>query len=97
MSHLHLHLCRILVCRTVPTMLLSYQPKCCPLPASAKRIVACLQVNEVHSWMAEHSCTRRLFSPLQLKVVLSGLDEDGQVMLSQAEDGGRDLLLRFMM
>ena len=70
---------------------------CSPLPASAEKSVACPQVHEVHSWMAEHSCTRRLFSPLQLKVVLSGLDEDGQVMLSQAEDGGQDLLLRFMM
>ena len=78
-------------------MPLSHQPKCCHMSASAKRNVPCLQVHEVHSWMAEHSCTRRLFSPLQLQVVLSGLDEDGQVMLSQAEDGAQDLLLRFMM
>ena len=95
MSSLHLRLCRILICHTVHAIV--YQPKCCPLLASAKRGNACLQVHEMHSWMAEHSCTRRLFSPLQLQVVLSGLDEDGQVMLSQAEDGGQDLLLRFMM
>ena len=52
-----------------------------------------LQVREMHSWMRDNSCVRRLFSPKQLKVVLYGLDEDEQIMLSKADDG--DLLLRF--